>query len=310
MIFFLKKEKFLLDKRDVHVEYVKRLNLKEYKLFSLIMDKFSKDNESFVTLNKDKVLKDLKITEAKLKILSDKLIEKKVEYLVTESHKNIINGKFNLINSYGIQDTELIYSLSEEIRISVTEKNFFNRIHLISLLKFKSKYTSAFYLNFLMRLGDFSEFEIELIELKRIFSVNENYERFYDFEKNLLKPILNDVNEFTEYFLTYDKIKNSSNKIEKIKFKGINKYSRYIRKKANELIYEVRDYVDDFETLYNEIYMNLMRKGYDYVKENLNYCLENHSENFSQNFKRILEENPTNSKVEKEIDMQSLNKLN
>ena len=310
MIFFLKKEKFLLDKRDVHVEYVKRLNSKEYRLFSLIIDKFSKDNESFVSLNKDKVLKDLKITETKLKILSDKLIEKKVEYLVTESHKNIINGKFNLINSYGIQDTELIYSLSEEIRISVTEKNFFNRIHLISLLKFKSKYTSAFYLNFLMRLGDFSEFEIELVELKRIFMVNENYERFYDFEKNLLKPILNDVNEFTEYFLTYDKVKNTSNKIEKIKFKGINKYSRYIRKKANELIYEVRDHVDDFETLYNEIYMNLMRKGYDYVKENLNYCLKNYSENFSENFRRILEENPTNSKVEKEIDMQSLNKLN
>jgi len=159
-------------------------------------------------------------------------------------------------------------------------------------------------------LGDFSEFEIELNELKRIFRVNENYERFYDFEKNVLKPILNDVNEFTEYFLTYDKIKNSSNKIDKIKFKGINKYSRYIRKKANELIYEVRDHVDDFETLYNEIYMNLMRKGYDYVMANLQYCLKNFSENFSENFKRVLEENPTNSKVEKEIDMQSLNKLN
>ena len=309
MIFFLKKEKFLLDKRDVHVEYVKRLNIREYRLFSLIIDKYSKDNESFVSINKEKVLKELKVTEERLKFLSDKLLEKKVEYLVMEENKVIISGTFNLINSYGIQGETLIFSLSEEIRISVTEKNFFNRIHLISLLKFKSKYTSSFYLNFLMRLGEFSDFEIELNELKRIFKVNENYERFFDFEKNVLKPILDDVNEFTEYFLTYDKIKNSSNKIDKIKFKGINKYSRYIRKKANELIYEVRDYVDDFDTLYKEIYMNLMRKGYDYVLTNLQYCLKNHSENFSENFKKVLEENPTNSKVEKEIDMQSLNRI-
>lgn len=310
MIFFLKKEKFLLDKRDVTVEYEKRLNSKEYKLFSMILDKFIKNTEDFIFFNKDKLMKELKIPLEKLENFNFRLLEKKVVYSVNEGEKLIVKGNFNILNSFAIQGEEIIYSLSQEIKISLTEKNFFNRIHLISLLKFKSKYTSFFYLNHLMRLGDFSEFEIDLLDLKSIFNVSENYERFFDFEKNILKPILDDINNFTEYYLTYDKIKNSGNKIEKIKFKGTNKYSKYIKKRANDLLYSVRDNVDDFNSVYNEIYMNLMRKGYNYVFNNLQYCLKNHESKFSDNFKKILEENPTNSKIEKEIDMESLNDIN
>lgn len=309
MIYFLKKEKYFLDRRDVQLEYVKKLNTREYKLFTLIAKNYSSNSNGYVSIPFDKILKDFKISKEKLKGISERLLEKKIYYKVNESEKIIVEGVFNLINSYAFQDEFVIFSFSEEIKISLTEKNFFNRIHLISLLKFKSKFSSLFYLNFLMRLGDFSEFNIDLSELKKLFDVNDNYERFYDFEKNVLKPILSDINDFTEYFLTYDKVKNTSNKIEQIKFKGINKYSRYIRKTANELIYSVRDYVDDFSTLYNEIYMNLMRKGYKYVYNNLQYCIEHHKDNFSDNFKIILELNPTNSKIEKEIDLELLNKL-
>lgn len=52
-----------------------------------------------------------------------------------------------------------------------------------------------------------------------------------------------------------------------------------------------------------------MRKGYNYVNNNLIYCLENYKDNFSENFKKIMEENPTNSVVEKEVDMQFFNKI-
>lgn len=309
MIFFLKKEKYLLDKREVYIDFEKRLNKIEYKLFNIIIEEFKKYTDVYITLNSSKLLNNLKISKEKLNLINKSLLQKRILYSVEENGINLINGSFNLLNSVASQEDSMIYSFSGEIRMSSTEKNFFNRIHLISLLRFKSKYSTSFYLNHLMRLGDFSTFELSLSELKKLFNANESYDRFFDFEKNLLKPILDDVNCFTEYYITYEKIKNKSNRIEMIKFNGINKYSKYIKKKANELLYSARDYVDDFDSVYNELYMNLMRKGYNYVNNNLNYCLEHHKNDFSKNFKKVLDENPTDTKIEKEIDMQSLNNL-
>lgn len=308
MIFFLKKEKFLLDKRDVFIDFDKRLNKKEYELFTMILDKFNLETEKFVSINCDEIFKSLKITESKLENLNKKLLSKFINYRVMENDKIIISGNFNLISSFALQENYMIYSLSEEIRMALTEKNFFNRIHLISLLRFKSKHTAFFYMNFLTRLGDFSEEELKLEQLKKFFFIEESYDRFYDFEKNILKPVMEDINNFTEYYLVYSKVRNKSNRIESIIIKGTNKYSKYVRKKTNELLYSVRDVIDDFDIVYNEIYINLMRKGYDYVKNNLIYCLENYKNNFAENFKTVMEENPTNSKIEKEVDMQFFNK--
>ena len=309
MIFFLKKEKFLLNKRDVTVDFDKRLSKKEYELFTMILNKFSLNSEKFISISCDEILKGLKINFSKFEILNKNLLKKSINYKVTEGEKIIISGNFNLLNSIAIQEEYVVYSFSEEIKMALTEKNFFNRIHLVSLLRFKSKHTAFFYMNFLTRLGDFSEEEIQLNQLKKFFFLEESYDRFYDFEKNILKPVVEDINDFTEYYLVYDKIRNKSNRIEKIRFKGTNKYSKYIRKKANELLFSVRDYIDDFNLVYNEIYINLMRKGYNYVNKNLIYCLENFSGNFSENFKKVMEENPTNSLVEKEIDFQVFNKV-
>lgn len=309
MIFFLKKEKFLLDKRDVFIDFDKRLNKKEYELFTMILDKFNSESEKFISINCDEIFKSLKINEIKLDNLNKKLSNKFISYKVVESDKLIISGNFNLISSYAFQENYMIYSLSEEIRMALTEKNFFNRIHLISLLRFKSKHTAFFYMNFLTRLGDFSEEELKLEQLKKFFFIEESYERFYDFEKNILKPVMEDINNFTEYYLVYNKVRNKSNRIESIVIKGTNKYSKYVRKKTNELLYSVRDVIDDFDIVYNEIYINLMRKGYDYVKNNLIYCLENYKDNFAENFRIVMEENPTNSKIEKEVDMQFFNKV-
>jgi Initiator Replication protein. len=309
MIFFLKKEKFLLNKRDVTVDFDKRLNKKEYELFTIILNKFSLNADNFISINCDEIFKELKINFNKLEILNKKMLNKSINYRVNDGEKIIISGNFNLLNSFALQEGYVIYSFSDEIKMALREKNFFNRIHLISLLRFKSKHTAFFYMNFLTRLGDFSEEEIELEQLKKFFFLEESYDRFYDFEKNILKPIVEDINNFTEYYIAYDKIRNKSNRIEKIRFKGTNKYSKYIRKKANELLYSVRDYIDDFSLVYNEIYINLMRKGYEYVNNNLIYCLENYKNNFAENFQKVMEENPTNSPVEKEVDMQVFNKV-
>ncbi len=311
MIFFLKKERFNLHKKKVYIAFDKKLNKKEKKLFQFLLDQFKLKKETFLELKREKVLNHLKVKEERLEKIILSLEGKRVNYKITEGKKNIIQGNFSIMNSFAKQDNSYIFLLSEEVRMSFIEKNFFNRIHLTSVLNFSTSYASDFYLNYLMKLGRNVDYTLELQLLKEVLGIEDNaYTRFYDFEKNILKPLLDDINNYTEYYITYEKLRqNSHNKIDAIKFKGINKYAKYTKKKTNELLYLVRDYVDDFELVYEEIYINIMRKGYNYVYNNLIYTKENFTENFALTFQNSLIENPTKSPVEKEIDMVDLDKL-
>lgn len=310
MIYFLKKERYALDKKEVYIEYEKRLNKKEKALFEYLLNEFKKDTRTFLQLEKDKVLSSLKLKEEKFERLIGALHGKKVNYSVHQEDQIVIEGNFSLVNSFYKQEDTYIVLLGEEVRMSFSEKNFFNRIHLTSVLHFSTPHASNFYLNYLMKLGRELDYTISLKEIKEIMKVEENYGRFYDFERNILKPLLEDINNYTEYYLTYEKVrKEGSNRIDSIRFKGINKYVKYTKKQANELLYLIRDHVDDFEIVYEEIFINIMRKGYEYVYNNLMYTKENYTGNFARAFQKNLIENPTNSEIQEEIDMVSLNKM-
>ena len=103
MIFFLKKEKFLLNRRDVTIDFDKRLSKKEYELFTIILDKFSINSENFISINCDEIFKELKINFNKLQILNKKLLGKVINYKVVEEEKIIISCNFNLLNSFALQ---------------------------------------------------------------------------------------------------------------------------------------------------------------------------------------------------------------
>ncbi len=311
MIFFLKKERFNLHKKEVYIAFEKKLNKKEKKLFQFLLDEFKLKKETFLELKKEKILNYLKVKEERLEKIVLSLEGKRVNYKVTEGRKDVIKGNFSLINSFSIQENSYVFLLSEEVRMSFIEKNFFNRIHLTSVLNFSTSYAADFYLNYLMKLGRHVDYTLDLHVLKEVLGVEDDaYTRFYDFEKNILKPLLDDINNYTEYYITYEKLRqNSHNKIDAIKFKGINKYVKYTKKKTNELLYLVRDYVDDFELVYEEMYINIMRKGYNYVYNNLIYTKDNFKDNFALSFQKSLVENPTKSPIEKEIDMIDLDKL-
>lgn len=67
------------------------------------------------------------------------------------------------------------------------------------------------------------EFEIELVELKKMLAIGNEYNRMYDFEKYVLKTACEEINQQTEIMVDYKKVYRNNKKgkgvpIDKIQF--------------------------------------------------------------------------------------------
>lgn len=95
-------------------------------------------------------------------------------------------------------------------------KKLFTEYRLEHILKLKSSHSIRIY-ELLKQYERIKKREIEIDEFKNLLGIGEGYDRFYDFERYVLEPSKVEINEKTDIFITYSKIK-SGRKITKIAF--------------------------------------------------------------------------------------------
>lgn len=105
-----------------------------------------------------------------------------------------------------------------------------------------------------MDINDSKKIDIEVKELKDALDI-DSYERFYDFEKFILKNIASDIEENTPYIVFYDKVKsgkNVNNKIISLSFIITNKNFYTNSKFAIEILENTSQYIN-FNTAITKI---------------------------------------------------------
>jgi hypothetical protein len=138
------------------------------------------------------------------------------------------------------------------------------------------------------------EVNIGLDKLKNILNAETSYERFYDFEKYILKKAIEDIVTFSKYNLSYYKMKtgkNINNKVTAIKFILNNKKpGNYfdVKHAANELLNMVKTYITNINEMYELILLYIVKRNYDYVLINIKYVLANYTYNIEKHLKRSL----------------------
>lgn len=117
------------------------------------------------------------------------------------------------------------------------------------------------------------EFILSKNDLKEILGVEqESYERFFDFEKTILKPILEDINSLTKYNLGYNKIKNSqgtTSKIVEIKFFFHDKLSSSVLEEIDKILLPIWERVSSPFKIAKLIETTMLNEGVDFVKKSL-----------------------------------------
>ena len=286
-----------LKKHNFSVFTNKSLNKKEKKFLKTlyiscgIIDK----NNSEISYKTEDILSILNYDSiARLEKFLNNIISKRVFYRIEEDNKLLQNGSFGIINSYSVYKGKVYFLLSEEILLSFVEKTLFSYLKIDKFIFMEENFSYNLYLYLIPLFYNQKEVNIELDKLKNILNAETSYERFYDFEKYILKKAIEDIVTFSKYNLSYYKMKtgkNINNKVTAIKFILNNKKpGNYfdVKYAANELLNMVKSHITNINEMYELILLYIVKRNYDYVLINIKYVLANYTDNIEKHLKRSL----------------------
>ena len=206
-----------MENKNIFIEFSKKLSKKE-RDFLRSVDICSNS----VTVHLETLYKIFEVKEEPKVIELEKLLFKFFSKNITiiDSNSNF-KKRFNILNSYFFERDYVIFEFSSHILDEKIKK----------MLKFKERYSYRFYQEILN--SEKSILNISMNNLRDILEIQETYDRFYDIEKNLLKPIFKDLTTIGELDIEYEKDKSGEYKSAKIL--GIKIIKDYKNSETNEV---------------------------------------------------------------------------
>ena len=138
-------------------------------------------------------------------------------------------------------------------------------------------FSFSFYNNIIKNFKDKNEITLPVSLVKTYLNANDKYERFFDFEKYILKKAILDINTFTDFSIEYEKIKEhkkATNKITSISF-YINKSKQSYKpfdNKIYKMLEPIKEKISNPEEIYHLFVLYVSKRGYKYVYDNINYA--------------------------------------
>lgn len=203
--------------KNIFIEFSKKLSKKERDFLRSV-----DISSNSVTVHLETLYKIFEIKEEPKVIELEKLLFKFFSKNITIIDSNLnLKKRFNILNSYFFERDYVIFEFSSHILDEKIKK----------MLKFKERYSYRFYQEILN--SEKSILNISMNNLRDILEIQETYDRFYDIEKNLLKPIFKDLTTIGELDIEYEKDKSGEYKSAKIL--GIKIIKDYKNSEANEV---------------------------------------------------------------------------
>lgn len=283
-----------LSEKEIDIKFNKVFSKKEKILFDFLL-KDKEDilsNNTLVPILKIKKLLLLGELENILKIFQ-KLTEKIIIYTVFKLELIEKKGAFSIISSYHIEKNYIKVIFTEEFRSIFKKNSYFQKNDFDILLFFQNDYAIALY-NFLkFNISMNKSIEISINKLKNLLGLEESYDRFFDFEKMILRPAFQEISKVTKKNIEYTKIKNRDSSNSKIiglllEIKDINEEEKAtLTNSIIEKIEKVISVADIKKDLWAKVFKSLDDKSYDYIIKNVNYSIAHYPKN---GFKLFFEE--------------------
>ena len=285
-----------LQKKDIQLEFSKKITKDEKIFLKLLFFKIVSDS-TFLEKAEIRFEEILSIPEFSsinnftsfFKTLSEKYIS---FYVFSPNVK--FSGSFGIFSSFILHTDYCQLFFTEEFKNCFSlKKSFFSLLEIEKFIFMTDSFSFGFYNNIIKNAKDKNEVCLPLSSVKLYLNADNKYERFFDFEKHILKKAVLDINTFTEFNIEYKKIKDGArltNKITEITF--LVKKSEKIYTPYDDTIYKtvelIKEYVEKPEEIYRLLVMYVAKRGYKYVQDNIDY-LKNYSfGNFERNLKKAL----------------------
>ena len=286
-------EKFTNLKNTINLKFSKKITKNEKNFFKLLFFRIASDS-SF--LEKAEIR-----FEELLSILEFPSINNFTPFFNALMEKHIFfstdmqfSGSFGIISSFVLYSDYCHIFFTEEFKNCFSlKKNFFSLLEIEKFIFMNDSFSFSFYNSIIKNFKDRNEVTLPVSLVKTYLNANDKYERFFDFEKYILKKAILDINTFTDFSIEYEKIKEhkkATNKITSISF-YINK-SKQSYKPFDNKIYKmlklIKEKISNPEEIYHLFVLYVSKRGYKYVYDNINYAKNSFSEDFEKNLKKAL----------------------
>ena len=288
---------FELIGKDIKIDFTKHLTKKDKEFFRHI--KMQKYNH--ISLLKFYEIYSLKEKEDVIKFLNN-LMNKNI---IISSKENNYFTCINILQSYHINNAFIYLVFSDEITSSFKKGSFFDKLGLRNILFLEEKFSYRLYQYIYNNREDNIYISIE--ELREILEIGDSYKRFYDIEKNLLIPILEDIKNNGEIELTYQKIKNGEHKSAKILGINLNRIVPVTVDSNSDptlhtidiLMAKLGNNIKNFSEIYSLLIKTITEYGEDFAKEKVEYVLKNYDSDIEKNLKASLTQDNISEIIEK-----------
>ena len=284
-------EKFTNLKNTINLKFSKKITKNEKNFFKLLFFRIASDS-SF--LEKAEIRFEELLSILDFPSINDftpffnALIEKHI-FFSTDMQ---FSGSFGIISSFVLYSDYCHIFFTEEFKNCFSlKKNFFSLLEIEKFIFMNDSFSFSFYNNIIKNFKDKNEITLPVSLVKTYLNANDKYERFFDFEKYILKKAILDINTFTDFSIEYEKIKEhkkATNKITSISF-SINKSKQSYTpfdNKIYKMLELIKEKISNPEEIYHLFVLYVSKRGYKYVYDNINYA--KNSKDFEKNLKKAL----------------------
>ena len=293
-------EKFTNLKNTINLKFSKKITKNEKNFFKLLFFRIASDS-SF--LEKAGIR-----FEELLSILEFPSINDFTPFFNALMEKHIFfstdmqfSGSFGIISSFTLYSDYCHIFFTEEFKNCFSlKKNFFSLLEIEKFIFMNDSFSFSFYNNIIKNFKDKNEITLPVSLIKTYLNANDKYERFFDFEKYILKKAILDINTFTDFSIEYEKVKEhkkATNKITSISF-YINKSKQSYKpfdNKIYKMLEPIKEKISNPEEIYHLFVLYVSKRGYKYVYDNINYA-KNYKD-FEKNLKKALMLNLASNKL-------------
>ena len=269
------------DIENIYVDLKVRTSKVENKIFQIILDKIRENIENLdniYNLGLNIELKEISESFQNIEIALKGLMGKGIDINYLKGERRIFNT-FNYVTSYTYN--EEIFNIFIPLNIlNCFKKNTLEyKISLRTFFYLRKKAVINFFNLLIKDIEQNRDIEVSLEELRDIFEISkESYDRFFDFEKNILKPLVEKVNNYSNFVIEYEKIKkgeNKNNKVIGIRFKIHNIEIEKNKGETNYLIQIIKNMITDYQEIWESINSSIQHYGFESTRRNILFLKEN-----------------------------------
>ena len=286
---------------NIQIDFSKKFSKNDHLFKQLLIKKINSSEKKTIKLSEVQITKHLKLPHGEN---FESFLKKFVSKTITVTYMSPTNEKnemfFTIISSFIRENNLYFFTLSDEFfNIFSSEEHYLRKFNLDILLNFSSSASQNLFI-LLKSNQNLGRLELAIEDLRVILDSSDSYQRFYDFEKNILLPAIKDVKKFFMHGISYTKIKSSSSinsKVIKICFDFLNNQEKNIE----SLLSVIQPYCTNFNNIKSIIKKNFIKYDYSYIEKNMYYSILHERKNFDNFFISSLKYNYCDSRYENKI---------